>query len=255
MKTLFFSATGNSLYVAKKLAGEITSIPQLDRAGIYEIEDDVIGIVSPVYSLNLPLLVRRYLKKAKFKADYIFGVLTYGNLSGAATNQLLKALEANGNKLHYAADLLMVDNFLPRFKMEDEIAKSPQKNIDTHLAQIKRDVESRTHSMPHQNILGRMLSTIFSSAISPKRINTTDTKFSVTDKCNSCGTCALVCPVSNVVVEKRPRFLHRCESCFSCIHNCPNGAIQMKTQRSEARFRNENVTLKELIEANEQSLS
>jgi len=255
MTILFFSATGNSLYVAKQLGGEITSIPQLERAGTYEIKDDVIGIVSPVYAGNLPLLVKRYLKKAKLKADYIFGVLTYGFFSGAATNQLLKALEANGNNLHYAVDLLMVDNFLPRFEMEDEIAKSPQKNIDTHLSKIKRDIESRTHSIQHQNILRRMASTVFGSVMSPKRVNNTDTKFSVTDKCTSCGTCARVCPVSNIVVENRPTYLHHCESCFSCIHNCPSGAIQMKTQRSEARFRNENVTLKELIAANEQSLS
>ena len=253
MTILFFSATGNSLYVALTLGDETKSIPQLERKGVYEIEDDVVGIVSPVYGLNLPLLVQRYLSKAKFKADYIFGVLTYGLFSGAAANQLLKALEANGNKLHYAADLLMVDNYLPRFKVEDEIAKSPQKNIDAHLARIKRDIENRTHSIPHQNILRRMASTIFSSVMmSPKRMNNTDTKFSVTDKCTSCGTCARICPVSNIVVEEKLTFLHHCESCFACIHNCPTGAIEMKAQKSEARFRNEDVTLKELIEANEQ---
>jgi len=66
MTILFFSATGNSLYVAKTLGDETKSIPQLERTGIYEIEDHVIGIVSPVYILNLPLLVQRYLKKAKY---------------------------------------------------------------------------------------------------------------------------------------------------------------------------------------------
>jgi len=193
------------------------------------------------------------LKKATLKADYIFGVLTYGSRCGAATNQLLKALEANGNKLHYAADLLMVDNYLPLFKIEDEIAKLPKKDIDTHLAKIKRDIEGRKHSIPHKNMFWRMTSTIAgSSFMGSKRIKNTDRKFSVTDKCNSCTTCARVCPVSNVSVKGKPTFLHHCESCFACIHNCPTGAIQMKTQKSEARFRNENVTLKELIEANEQ---
>jgi len=66
MTILFFSATGNSLYVAKTLGGETKSIPQLERTGRYEIEDDAIGIVSPVYILNLPLLAQRYLKKAKY---------------------------------------------------------------------------------------------------------------------------------------------------------------------------------------------
>jgi ferredoxin len=196
------------------------------------------------------------LKKAKLKADYIFGVLTYGGRSGAATNQLLKALEANGNELHYAADLLMVDNFLPGFKMEDEIARLAEKNIDAHLAKIKQDIEGRKHSTPHKNVLWRVTSATISSLMGSKRginwINNRDRKFSVTEKCNTCRTCARVCPVSNILVEEKPTFLHHCEWCLACIHNCPTGAIQMKTQKSEARFRNENVTLKELIEANEQ---
>jgi ferredoxin len=257
MTALFFSATGNGLYVAKTLGDEAKSIPQLERTGVYEIEDDVIGIVSPVYVFNLPLLVQRYLKKAKLKADYIFGVLTYGSCSGAATNQLLNALEANGNKLHYAADLQMVDNFLPGFKMEDEIAKLPKKDIDTHLAKIKRDIESRKHCIPHKNVLWRMTSTIISSSLMGSKrginwINNRDRTFSVTDKCISCSTCARICPVSNILVEDKPTFLHHCEWCLACIQNCPTGAIQMKNQRSEARFRNQNVTLKELIEAKEQ---
>jgi len=256
MTILFFSATGNGLYVAKTFGDEIKSIPQLERTGTYEIEDDVIGIVSPVYGFTLPLLVQRYLKKAKLKADYVFGVLTYGGRSGAATNQLLKALEANGNKLHYAADLLMMDNFLPGFKMEDEIAKLPKKDIDTHLAKIRWDIESRKQSIPRKNVFLCMTSTIVSSLMGSKRgthwINNTDRAFSVTDKCISCRTCARVCPVSNILVENKPMFLHHCEWCLACIQNCPTGAIQMKNQRSEARFRNENVTLKELIAANEQ---
>ena len=51
MKTLYFSSTGNCLYVAKCLGGECLSIPKLIKQGIYEIKDDVVGIVFPVYGL------------------------------------------------------------------------------------------------------------------------------------------------------------------------------------------------------------
>ncbi len=46
MTILFFSAAGNSLSAAKHLCGEIKSIPQLERAGEYVIEDDVAGVVT-----------------------------------------------------------------------------------------------------------------------------------------------------------------------------------------------------------------
>ncbi len=38
MKTLYFSSTGNCLYVAKCLGGECLSIPKLIKRGIYEIK-------------------------------------------------------------------------------------------------------------------------------------------------------------------------------------------------------------------------
>lgn len=255
MTTLFFSATGNSLFVAKTLGGNLTSIPQLEREGIYEIKDDVIGIVSPVYYFTLPLLVKRYLNKVKLEANYIYGVLTYGAQGGAATDQLAKILKDGGNRLDYAADLLMVDNYLPRFKIENELTKLPQKNIDSSLTIIKHDIESRKLGLPKKGFIFRLASQRMNNTImgSEKGIaskNNTDKSFTVTDECNGCKTCARVCPVSNIKVGVKPEFLHHCESCFACIHNCPQGAIQIDTQKSSARFRNEHVTLKELIEAN-----
>ncbi len=49
MKTLFFTATGNSLYVAKRIGGELYSIPQLLKNNNYIIEDESVGFVFPCY--------------------------------------------------------------------------------------------------------------------------------------------------------------------------------------------------------------
>ena len=40
MKVLYFTATGNCLYVAKQLGGELLSIPQLMKSGTFGIEDE-----------------------------------------------------------------------------------------------------------------------------------------------------------------------------------------------------------------------
>lgn len=54
MKICYFTATGNCLYVAKRIGGELLSNPQMMRSGELEISDDVVGIISPVYAGEMP---------------------------------------------------------------------------------------------------------------------------------------------------------------------------------------------------------
>jgi ferredoxin len=77
---------------------------------------------------------------------------------------------------------------------------------------------------------------------------TDDKKFSVTDKCTSCGTCVAICPAKNIeLVDKKPVWKHHCELCCGCIHNCPVQAIQagIRTEKWQ-RYRNPEITLVEL---------
>jgi flavodoxin len=50
MTILYFTSTGNSLYVAKQLGGKLISIPHCVKTNQYEFKDDVIGIVVPIYA-------------------------------------------------------------------------------------------------------------------------------------------------------------------------------------------------------------
>jgi MinD superfamily P-loop ATPase len=72
-----------------------------------------------------------------------------------------------------------------------------------------------------------------------------------TDACTCCGTCAKVCPAGNIVVnEGGVTFKESCEVCYACLHACPAHALHLRKERSAARFRNEHVSLADLIEAN-----
>ena len=68
----YYTATGNSLYVAKQLSENPLSIPQLMKQDELVFEDETIGIVCPVYTGEMPKLVEEFLKKATFKTEYFF---------------------------------------------------------------------------------------------------------------------------------------------------------------------------------------
>ena len=252
MKILYFTGTGNCLAVAKRFDAELLSIPQMIKNKIYEIEDDVVGIIYPTYANIVPNIVEKYLRQCKIKAEYVFVIATYGNIAGATLRKMRKILESNGNKANYYEKLLMVDNYLPLFDIDDQLSKLPQKDIETNLNRIVNEVNERTIKPERSTITDRLFSLLIGSFES-KYASTTPKLFEVTDECIGCGICAKVCPVNNIVQnnKEKPLFNYNCESCFACIHNCPKCAIQMKIQRSEKRFRNSNVSLNEIIEAND----
>ena len=71
MTICYFTASGNCLYVARKIGGTLLSIPQLMRQVKIEIEDDAVGIVCPVYAVELPFMIVDFMKKARFRNEQV----------------------------------------------------------------------------------------------------------------------------------------------------------------------------------------
>lgn len=85
-----------------------------------------------------------------------------------------------------------------------------------------------------------------------KRVLADDTaqKYTVSDACTGCGTCVKICPAANIRLADGITFGDHCEACYACIHNCPQNAIHLPDEQSGVRFRNEHVSIAELIRAN-----
>ena len=66
----YFTATGNSLYMAKQLEDAPISIAQAIHDKQMTYQADKIGIVCPVFGHEVPALVRDFLKKATLKSGY-----------------------------------------------------------------------------------------------------------------------------------------------------------------------------------------
>lgn len=253
MTILYFTATGNSLAVAKAIGGTLKSIPQLIQNDEYTIEDDVIGIVCPCFGFSLPRLVSQYLSKAQIKADYIFAGITNAFAPGNALGELKKILINNGSQLDYGKDLMMMNNYLVWSAMENELKRLEDKDVEGQIQAFVSDISTRQSFIPKKTIINK-ISTFFAdySRFKWSNLHTSnfDKRLIVSDKCNRCRVCEKVCPVGNIQVDMKPIFQHHCESCLACIHNCPQVAIHHIKEKSSVRFRNDKVTLIEIIKSN-----
>lgn len=252
MKVCYFTATGNSLYVAKRIGGELLSIPRLMKQDSIEITDDAVGIVCPVYGGEMPKMVRRFLARAAIRTDYFFFVSTYGMSDSVAKPNAIAAAEKAGLKVSYVASLKMVDNYLPGFEMQNQMDTVGEKKIEEHLNRICADITARRIDAPAVGLGQRIAMALIHGTMGKVVLKDAGAQsYFVNGDCIRCGICAKVCPADNIAVTDKVLFLDRCEDCYACLHNCPKNAIHMKNERSAVRFRNENIALQEIIAANE----
>jgi len=250
MKIAYFTATGNSLYVAKELAdtfrAELYSIPQLLKQDRIVLEDDVIGFVFPVYAYATPHIVREFIYKVRLTSNYTFAVMSYGGMTGDSGNWFKKYAAAHGITIDYTKAILMVDNYLPRYDVAAQVAMD--KDIPGQIARAISDITAHKHEIQRGSRFVTYATQLFINSILRECRH-----FTVNESCNACGICVKVCPRGNVKVDKKPAFGKNCESCLACIQSCPPEAIHIKGEKNpDARFRNEHITLNEIIAANSQ---
>ncbi|HCB99961.1 MAG TPA: 4Fe-4S ferredoxin [Ruminococcaceae bacterium] len=251
MTIFYFSATGNSLYVAKEIGGTLYSIPQCSKNKESVFEDDAIGFVFPCYGFGIPNLVKHFIEHGKFKAAYFFAVTTYGNTPGNCMEYTKRAAQKAGFSFDYCRNILMIDNYLPVFRIEQQLEKEPQKNIPQNLKQIVSDIHARKKQDIHKGLGTSVMSSVIQSVASLRK-GDVDKRFWVNDNCTKCGTCRKVCPKGNISIAEKPVYHHQCDFCLACINFCPQKAIQLKGQKSGERFSNPHIKTAEIIAANNQ---
>lgn len=250
----YFTATGNSLYVAKQLDETRISIAQAvhDREKIYTA--DKIGIVCPVFGHEVPPLVREFLTAAVFRTDYFYLILTYGNRHGGAAELAQKLLEDLGIHPSYINVVLMADNYLPAFDMNEQ--KALDKNVGGQIERIVQDITSEKEYIAPVTDADRAAHREYLDRIAGMPENVLSKIYRITDECIGCGICTKVCPKKCLHMEGQKSVWdpERCMMCMACIHACPMMAIQMRIpeKNPKARYRNENISICEIVDANNQ---
>lgn len=252
----YFTGTGNSLYVAKKLDSEAYSIPQVLNSQDLVFQAEKIGIVCPIYGHEMPAIVKEFICKSVLKTDYLYVILTYGKRHANAVELAHKVICEAEKQAHYIATLLMVDNFLPVFDMTEEMELD--KAVDNQIEKIKVDIAVQKHQIEKVTAKDRITHNEYLQKVS-HQAETIWADFIVTDECVGCGICTKVCPAGCITLKKQRAVYNKdvCQACFACIHACPKMAIQMNISEKncKARYRNEHIKLAQIIAANNQTES
>lgn len=248
----YFTGTGNSLYIARQLDDEPISIPQVIDNDNLSFSADKIGIVCPIYCHEMPKMVKAFLKMAEFDTPYLYIILTYGAFHGGAAELANEYLDSIGKKADYINSIVMVDNFLPNFDMNEQ--KKINKNVDENLKKIKKDISSNKRMIERAG-MQRHIHNMYLKMVN-NQPETIWAAYKVDDRCVGCGICTKACPTSCISIKDgKATYDHAgCQACYACVHACPEKAIgfnlPMPEKNPDVRYRHPEVTLEDIIKAN-----
>ena len=229
-----FSGTGNSRYVADRIAmltgDALTDMNGLIRQGDMNgsIGDSHIVIVAPTYAWRLPRVVEKWLRMevivGRSKAWF---VMTCGDEIGNAAKYNRRLCESKSLEYMGTAQIVMPENYLAMFEVPGEreaaeIIRRAEPVIDRAGYLIGQE---QPFPNPHSSFLGRIKSDIVNPAFYALCVKAK--AFRSTDSCVGCGRCVSLCPMNNIRLESaRPVWGKACTHCMACICRCPKAAIE-----------------------------
>ncbi len=260
MKTViyYFTGTGNSLAAARKIAaslGETELIPIASLAntpGTIAPAADRVGIVCPVYDCGVPVMVARFAERLDLsRVGYTFAIVTMGGLGVSALRQLDGILrERRSRGLDAAFAVTMPGNFPPLMRsVPAEKCGKTLGRADRRLGEIAEAIGSGRAVSPGFALLSRLVNALSYGSLA-KGAHDAGERFSVSDACTGCGTCAKVCPAGNITLAgDRPVWSRKCELCCACLHFCPTEAIQLRVMfgtEGRGRYRHPDLTVADM---------
>ncbi|MBR1543148.1 MAG: EFR1 family ferrodoxin [Bacteroidaceae bacterium] len=252
----YFTASGNSLYVAKHLSEKPISIPQVLQGDQLEFEADEIGLVFPDYQGKAPSIVQEFAQKVKLKAKYMFSVITYGLDNCLVTELWAEYAKQYNWEFNYINVVLMQDVYLPMFDQDQQRTLYDQKDEEGQIAKVVEDINSRREWIyeisPEAHQRGEMIMNMVSrNPIYPAR---SEQLLRIDeDLCIGCGTCLNVCPKKCFSYGNRGLTNNgECAYCLACANNCPQKAIKLVNREANpnARYRHPKITLPEIVRSN-----
>ena len=262
---LYFSATGNSLAIARQLAERLNERLMLLTEAVKQdlTGEKRIGLVFPTYDFNLPPAMPEMVARLKISPQsYVFTVVTCGSMAGNCVWVLRRLLRKKGIELAYSHKVSMPDNSALAFGRNPNKQLGKYERVPARMEQIIRELQNESHTL-HYSWFGLLSWLLGRPTMERGMIHYLGPKVNA-DKCNGCGTCVRVCPMENIQLVESTKAKDRpsdskstqvavigdcCTVCLACVHACAQQAISTngKETLKERQYRHQQIKLKDLL--------
>ena len=231
---LYFSATGNCAFAAKRIAektgDEVLNLLEKLRAHDHSplSSEKPWVVVSPVYVAEMPRLLADWLRATPLNGCRdIFFVFTAASEMSCSGYFAKKLAEEKGLVYHGSASITMPTNYPIFFTVKTEsecrrivLDAIPAIDKAAEIIALRGIIPEKK---PGRATLG---ATIPVNELYYKYFVKAD-DFYATDACIGCGKCTRVCPCANIRLENgRPVWGDTCTHCMACLSSCPKEAIE-----------------------------
>jgi ferredoxin len=236
---LYFSATGNTRFVAEELASRTgdTSLNLLKRIRENDFSaitsDKPFVICTPVYVCEIPPFVRKFISNTPLEGNKnVYFIFTSGGYSGICGTMAKSLARRKGLNYMGSADFKMPRNYIAnntypeltedeiRQRISDSYDRIPQ--IAEHIFNGERIDKFSKHVWLFELIITLPFTPVW------RRVKQGVKGFHVSDRCTGCGKCVNLCPLNVIRLDENRRPVwdaKMCEHCMACIQNCPVEAI------------------------------
>ena len=242
---LYFSGTGNSKYVAKRIADalgdEIVNLnDRIKASDTSPVETgERLIVVTPTYAWRIPRVVRDWLLRTEPRgAKRAWFVMTCGSEIGNANKYNRDLCAEKAISCMGTAQIVMPENYIAMFSAPQadearQIVAKAESSIDRAIAAIQAN---QPFAPTRNNLYDRFMS----GPVNPVfyRFFVKAEAFRATDACIGCGKCVELCPLNNIHPENgKPVWGKNCTHCMACICYCPKEAIEYgKKSKGKPRY-------------------
>ena len=243
MKVIYYSGTGNSRYVGKKIA-ETVGCTYIDLNPLIKkekdlqiIEEDVI-LVTPTYAWRIPRIVEYYLEDQDLsKVKRIWFVMTCGDETGNAAKYNRRFCRDIGIEYMGTCQIEMPENYITMFEVPDK--EESNRIVDAADMKIREFSETIRVRKKVDDVKASLKDKIKSRNVNPifYKLYVKAKDFYAKDSCIGCGICESMCPLNNIRLKNgKPVWGEVCTHCMACICYCPREAIEYG-KASQGKFR------------------